>query len=182
VHALPAAVAASVGLATMGPLVGMALIELFTISDHPWIVWAYDRTILAPLLAATWRSTPLAILICWAAFGGLSRMAADAAELDGAGPARRFYHVAAVPRLPALVVAWLVALAIACGELSASILVVPPGVTTVPIRVFGLMHAGVRNQVSAICLTNVILFLLITTLVMTIGRFALRGMAQRPAW
>jgi ABC-type spermidine/putrescine transport system permease subunit II len=36
--------------------------------------------------------------------------------------------------------------------LACSILVVPPGVTTVPIRVFGLIHAGVDDQVAGLCL------------------------------
>ena len=37
--------------------------------------------------------------------------------------------------------------------------------TTVPIRVFGLLHAGVSNQVAAICLTNICGYLLVAMLV-----------------
>ena len=44
------------------------------------------------------------------------------------------------------------AFAWAAGDLACSILVVPPGVTTVPIRVFGLIHSGVDQQVAGICL------------------------------
>lgn len=50
---------------------------------------------------------------------------------------------------------WLAAFAIASGDLAASILVVPPGITTIPVRVFGLLHSGVDDQVAGICLTTV---------------------------
>lgn len=68
-----------------------------------------------------------------------------------------------------MLVAWLVAFAIACGELSATILVTPAGITTVPIRVFRLLHAGVRNQVAAICLTSIMGFLLIAVVVICLA-------------
>jgi iron(III) transport system permease protein len=70
---------------------------------------------------------------------------------------RRLIAVGVRSRLAALVAAWFVALALASGELSASILVVPPGVSTVSIRVFGLLHAGVGNQAAALCLTNLVI-------------------------
>ena len=55
----------------------------------------------------------------------------------------------------ALSAAWLAALAVSAGDLAATILTAPPGVTTVPIRVFGLLHAGVDDQAAGICLTVV---------------------------
>ena len=96
----------------------------------------------------------MAILICWFALSGLSQTLLDAAMVDGAGRLTRFRADRRRLRASALAVAWLVSLAIACGELPASILVVPAGVTTVPIRVFGLLHSGVTNQAAAICLTE----------------------------
>ena len=62
----------------------------------------------------------------------------------------------ALPQLaPTLVAAWLVGVIIALGDLAASILTVPPGVTTVAIRIFGLMHYGVEDQLAAICLVQI---------------------------
>ena len=179
-QALPAVFVVSAGLATAGPLVGLAVIHVFTLSDHPVMIWLYDRTIAAPVLALTCRCLPLTIMICWMAFGGLSRVMVEAAMLDGAGRLARFLHIGLAQRVPALAVAWLVAMAGACGELSASILVVPPGVTTVPIRVFGLLHAGVKNQVAAICLTSIAGFLLITVLIGFFGHRALGRIGWRP--
>jgi iron(III) transport system permease protein len=162
---LPAVIVAAAGAGTMGPLVGVVLIQVFTWSDQSLVVWLYDRTVLAPVLAATWRCLPMAVLICWFAFGGLTRVLLDAARVDGAGPITRFVWVGVAQRTSALAVAWLVSLAIGCGELSATILVVPPGVTTIPIRVFGLLHSGVTNQAAAICLTSILVFFLVAAVI-----------------
>jgi ABC-type spermidine/putrescine transport system permease subunit II len=35
---------------------------------------------------------------------------------------------------------------------------VPPGVTTLSIRIFGLLHYGVEDQVAGICLAMVLIF------------------------
>ena len=158
-RAVPAVIVAAAGAGTMGPLVGIALIRVFTWSDRSLVVWLYDRTVLAPVLAATWRCLPMAVLICWLAFRGLPRVLLDAARVDGAGPIARFVRVGVAQRTSALAVAWLVSFSISSGELSATILVVPPGVTTVPIRVFGLLHSGVTNQAAAICLTGILVLL-----------------------
>jgi len=172
----------SLGLATMGPLVGLALIWLFTLSDHPWLVWSYDRTILAPILAACWRSLPLSLLICWVSLGSVSRSLVDCATLDGAGRLTRLWHAGVMPRGSSLGVAWLVALAVALGELSATILVAPPGVRTISIRLFGLLHAGVENQAAAVCLMILGLYGVVTGLLVTAIRFAVRaaGSARLP--
>jgi iron(III) transport system permease protein len=90
------------------------------------------------------------------AFRTLHRDVLDAAALDGARGLRRMWWLGVRQRPAALGIAWLVACATACGELSATVMVSPPGMTTVSIRVFRLLHAGVREQVAAICLTNVL--------------------------
>ena len=49
----------------------------------------------------------------------------------------------------------MVAFAMASGDLAATILVVPAGVTTAAIRVFSLIHSGVRYEESALSLASV---------------------------
>jgi iron(III) transport system permease protein len=67
-------------------------------------------------------------------------------------------RIALPQRLPAVAVAWLVGLAVASGDLAASILVVPPGMETLSRRVFGLIHYGIEDQVAGICLAQVLVF------------------------
>jgi iron(III) transport system permease protein len=139
-------------LALPGPLIGLQVIGLLNQPSSPLLLWLYDRSIAAPVTAQAVRTLPLATLVCWYAFMSLSREPFEAAALDGAGRLDSFLRIALPQRKLALAGAWLVALATCLGDLSASILVVPPGLTTVSVRVFGLLHAGVDDQVSALCL------------------------------
>lgn len=180
-RAMPAIVLAAGGIGVLGPLVGVVLLQLMTAHDLPGLIWLRDQTILAPVLATTWRSLPPAIVICWLAFSSINQAMFDAAQVDGAGWRTQFVHIGVRLRMPALVVAWLVSLATACGELPASILVVPAGVTTVPIRVFGLLHAGVTNQAAAICLTSIVGFLLVATAIQWLIAVVLRRAARATA-
>ncbi len=54
--------------------------------------------------------------------------------------------------------AWLIGLALALGDLMASNLVVPPGVETLAIHIFNMVHYGIQDQVAGICLALLILF------------------------
>jgi len=45
---------------------------------------------------------------------------------------------------------------VAVGELAATVLVVPPGPTTISVRIFSLIHYGVDDRVAAICLVLVL--------------------------
>jgi iron(III) transport system permease protein len=51
-----------------------------------------------------------------------------------------------------LVAASLVAAVVASGDVPATLPVVPPGVTTVGTRLFGLLHSGARYQEAALAI------------------------------
>jgi iron(III) transport system permease protein len=151
-RAMPAWTLSACGLAIPGPLIGLGIIWIMDRSEPSILVWLYDRTILAPVLAISIRILPLAILCCWYVLRSVADDALDCAACEGAGPWLRFWLVAWTQRRFGLAAAWLAVFAVATGDLACSILVVPPGVTTVPIRVFGLIHAGVDDQVAGLCL------------------------------
>ncbi len=152
VKSLPALGVAAAGVAIPGPIVALLVINALNHEDAPLLVWLYDRTIFAPTFALLVRTLPWAIVICWVAFRSLSAETLESAELDGAGPVAQFLWIGAPQRRPALALAWLVSFVVASGDLAATILVAPPGVETLPIRIFGLIHAGVDDQVAAVCL------------------------------
>ncbi len=154
----PALAAAAVCLGTPGPLVGQAIIWLLNRPRCPWLCWLYDQSILAPWIALFAASLPLAALIMWHAFRSIPRELFDCAAIDGAGSLGQLCRIALPCRLPAAALAWVVAMAVSLGDLAASILVAPPGTTTLSIRVFGLLHAGVEDQVAGICLGLIALF------------------------
>ena len=145
-------------MAVPGPLLGIAMIRLLNQPpDSPLacLAWLYD-TNFAPWLVQTLRALPIVTLILWPALASVPQAMLDTAATDGAGWWRRLLFIVIPQRWPALVAAWLVGLAVAVGELAATVLVVPPGPTTISVRIFSLIHYGVDDRVASICLVLVL--------------------------
>ena len=137
-----------------GPLLGIGLIRLLNQpNDSPLagLGWLYD-TDFAPWLVQTLRALPVVTLILWATFSTIPQTVLDAATTDRAGWWRRLMWIVLPLRWPALVAAWLVGFAVAVGELAATVLVVPPGPTTISVQIFSLIHYGVDDRVASISL------------------------------
>ena len=148
-----------------GPLLGLAVIRTL---DRPigsplsFLAVLYDSNF-APWLVQTLRTLPVATLILWPALASVPQAMLDAAATDGTGRWGQLFRIAIPQRWPAVAAAWLIAFAIAIGELAATVLVMPPqrGATALSIQVFQLLHYGVDDRVAAICL---VMFFSIATL------------------
>jgi iron(III) transport system permease protein len=121
-------------------------------------------------LALTLRGLGPALLILAFAFRTIPRELLDAAQMDGAGPLRQFWQIAVPCRLPTIAAAGVIAFSAAMADLAASILVVPPGVTTLSIRIFGLLHYGVQDRVAGVCLALAAAFTLLAGTAMWLVR------------
>ena len=143
---------ALVCLVIPGPFLGLAIIGLLNRPGLPWLVWLYDHSILAPWMALTVRAMGPAVLVLWHGVRTIPQPMLDSAATEGCGWLGQLGRIVLPQRLPALGVAWLIGLALALGDLTASILVVPPGVETLSIHIFNLVHYGVEDQVAGICL------------------------------
>jgi len=145
-------------LTTPGPLLGLGVIHLLNRpNDSPlaFLGSLYD-TNFGPWLVQTIRALPLATLILWQALATVPQPMLDTAATEGSGWWGRLLRIALPQRWPAVAAAWFVALAIAVGELSATVLVLPPQqATAISVRVFQLLHYGVDDRVAAISLVMV---------------------------
>jgi len=176
----PAIAAVVLGLAIPGPLVGVALIQLFNHDLPPRLAWGdgykswllilYDNSPLAPILAQAIRALPLATLIAWHSLATLSDDVLGAAALDGLSPWQVFWRIALRQRWRAIAAAWLAALAVAAGDLAWVHLVTPPGMDLIQRRVFGLVHSGVEEQVAAIALVNIAFYSLLAAAILWLLR------------
>jgi ABC-type Fe3+ transport system permease subunit len=151
--------ALSLCLTIPGPLLGVATIRLLNQPpDSPlaFLAVLYDSKF-APWLVQTLRALPLATLILWPALASIPQVMLDTAATDSTGWWGILVRIALPQRWPAAAAAWLVAFAVAIGELAATILVMPPqrGATALSIQVFQLIHYGVDDRVAAICLVTV---------------------------
>jgi iron(III) transport system permease protein len=168
-RAVPAMVVCAMGLALPGPMIGLGVIWLLNRPD-PVFIWLYDRTIVPAVLAITVRTLPLAMVVLWHAFRSLGNDQVEVARTEGASWWSLLSRIAVPQILPALAVTWIGAFSLAAGDLAASILVNPPGMTTVSNEIFLLIHAGVHNKEAGLCLTQVFLFGLLAGIVVAIGR------------
>lgn len=139
-------------IALPGPIIGLGVIVLLN-HDVPPLAYLYDRTLLGPILAVVVRVWPLAFVALWWALHTLDDEPLDAAALDGAGSRRKLLSIALPQRWALVIAAGLAAFVIASGDVSASLLVLPPGPReTIARRMFGLIHIGADDQVAGVAI------------------------------
>jgi len=107
----------------------------------------------APLLFA-WalRFAPVAALLVERALRAIPADHLDAARAEGAGAFALFRAVQWPAARRAVGAGALAAFALSLGEVGAAILLMPPGTTTLGVRLLTLMHYAPTGQVSALCL------------------------------
>jgi iron(III) transport system permease protein len=115
---------------------------------------------------------PIATLVLWPALASVPQVMLDTAATDGTGWWGQLLRIAVPQRWSSIAAAWLIAFAVAIGELAATILVMPPqrGATALSIQVFQLLHYGVDDRVAAICLIMVFAVAMITGIAATLMR------------
>ncbi len=153
-----------------GPLVGLGLIRLLNQREYESLTYLYDRTILAPWLAMLVRCLPLTSLVMWHGLRSVPQSVTDAAQVDGASRWEMLRSVIFPLRGKHFLCAWLVGLTVSIGDLATTILVLPPGVSTLSTRIFGLVHYGVEDQLAALSLCAIGLFALLSTVVLVLCR------------
>lgn len=145
-------------LALPGPVVGLALIQLLNAPGRPVLNWLYDQTVFAPCVAMGVRAFAVATLIVWFTLGRLPRELFEIASLDGMPRHAQLRRIALPLGWRGFAAAWIAAWSVALADLSASILVLPPGVDTIALRLFERLHYGAEDQVAGVSLMLVIVF------------------------
>ena len=135
---------------TPGPIIGLAVVRLFRI-DVVGLDALYQRTLIPTMIALLFRAGPLAYWVLRAGYRGLDDTSLDASRLD----ASRWQRMWCIDRR-VLGTSFFLAFAGACvmasGDVPATLPVIPPGVTTVGTRLFGLLHSGARQQEAALAI------------------------------
>lgn len=149
------AITLAISCAVPGPLLGSWITKLFTATDWPLVHWLFDRTICAPVLASVGFCWPLAPLLVWFVFRKIAADALEHSAIEGAGVRSQFWRFGVLGNGRALAGCWLITLTFCFGELSATQLVLPPGIDTIPRLMLGLLHAGVDEMTAALTLVSV---------------------------
>lgn len=141
-------------LATPGPLLGVLAIRLVNQPSDSWLAplgWLYSSWAL-PWLVQSVKFLPIGAVLLVPLVRATPVDVVAAASLDGARPWGVLLRVVAPLHLHALAACWLVVLALSLGELSATVLVVPPGSPPIAVRLLSLLHYGVEERVAALSL------------------------------
>jgi iron(III) transport system permease protein len=138
--------------AVPGPIVGVALIGLWNRSGVAGTIYATNGMFLLVYLA---RFTPLATLAVAASLRRVLSSHEEAAAVSGAGWFRTMTHIVLPQVTLGLLAVWIIVFTLAFGELGASVLVTPPGESTLPIRIYTLVANAPPSQLAALALLQV---------------------------
>ncbi|MCA9171096.1 MAG: hypothetical protein KDB23_25660, partial [Planctomycetales bacterium] len=140
------------------PLLALGTSSIINRPDSDFLYYLYDRTLFVPWLAVSMRLFPLVCFILVPHLDAIPQQTLDVIRVSGGGRWTELRHAIWPAMRPTLIWLWLVTLAAAVADLSASILAVPPGVTTLSIRIFNLVHYGVTDQLAGLCLAVMLMF------------------------
>lgn len=170
--ALPPALAAALWLQRCGPearwpwllalaplalppaLVGIGLIGVY--NHEPLRLHGTDAM---PVLAAMARFLPLQALLVYGQLQRQDPRLIDAARLYQPSAAAGWLRIRLPLLLPGLSAAAALGFALALGELGATLVVAPPGRSTLTMRIYNYLHYGASDAVAALCLAMVLLSL-----------------------
>jgi iron(III) transport system permease protein len=142
-------------LAVPGPIVNLGVIWLLDRREPEWIGYLADRTLMGPILALQSRCLPVVFGILWLATHRFRQSREALLRLDRGLPwATRTWIVFSAIRLP-LFASLVISFFVAFADLSSYLLVQPPQVTTVAMRMFDLLHYGIKNRESGLALALV---------------------------
>lgn len=139
---------ATLPLAVPAPLVGIGLIVIW---NRPLWGGVYG-SVAMPLLAALARFTPLAALLLTAQLRRTDPLLVDAARVLQRRPVDTWLKVRLPLLAPGLLAAAALCFALTLAELGATLIVAPPGMATLTMRLYNLLHYGATEMVAGLCL------------------------------
>ncbi|XZE43342.1 hypothetical protein SH467x_002900 [Pirellulaceae bacterium SH467] len=139
-----------------GPLVNWS-IQRCLVDQTGWLGWIGNDTLAAPVLALQTRCAPILFGSLWIAAWRWEQRFGDLLALDGSW---RWAHWRALARpfCAGVTAVFFVSFA----NLESYLLVLPPSVTPVSMRMFELLHYGVQNQDAGLALSLVAVSVLAT--------------------
>jgi iron(III) transport system permease protein len=152
VQGLAADVLFIVLFAVPATIVGVALIGLWNRAGAAGAIYATKGMFLLVYLA---RFTPLAAVALAASVRRVPASHEEAAAVSGAGWFKTMIRIVLPQVRLGLLAVWVIVFTLAFGELGASVLVAPPGESTLPIRIYTLIANAPPEQVAALALLQV---------------------------
>ena len=142
-------------------VVGVGIIGLYNRPGFFNEIYSGPVIIIVAYLA---RFVSVAALLLAGNVRQISISSEEAAEVAGAGWLRTFTRIVLPQMWPGLAVAWVMAFIFTFGELGVTVLVSPPGESTLPVRVYTLIANAPSSEVAALAFVQLCMTLLSLTL------------------
>ena len=133
-------------------VVGIGIIGLWNREGAMGQVYSSQWIIVVAYVA---RFAPVAALMLAASIRQISTSSEHAAEVAGAGWTRTFASIVLPQLRIGLAATWVMSFIFCFGELGATILVAPPGESTLPVRVYTLIANTPSSEVASLALLQV---------------------------
>jgi iron(III) transport system permease protein len=149
-------------------VVGVGIIGLWNRPSVPINLYASPITIMLGYMA---RFLPVAVLIIAASVRQLPVSSEEAGEISGVRWLRGFWGIVIPQIRGGVIAAWIAVFVFTFGELGTTVLVTPPGESTLPVRVYTLIANAHEGEIATLALVQ-----LLTTVVpmcvfgLTVGR------------
>ncbi len=139
-----------------GPMLSLVLVSILSQSWFPAGEFLYSQTLLPTAIATMPRSLAVATGLFALGMYSQPQQMIDLTKLDGLKGFKRWLWIDWPLQKGFYAIAAFAAAYLSVGELAGSLLVAPPDVQTVSVRLFGLLHSGIRRQEAGICLVTVL--------------------------
>ena len=158
-------------VALPAPLVGIGLVALWNRAGAGGVY----GTAWMPVLAALARFAPLAALALIAQYRRVDPLLWDAARVFQVRDWQTTRRVRVPLLAPGLAAGASLVFALTLGELGATLIVAPPGQTTLTLRIYNYLHYGGSDVVAGLCLV----MLLLTLAAGVLGAYAMGAWSRR---
>ena len=142
-------------VAVPAPLIGIGLISIWNNSAAAGIYGSF----LMPVFASVSRFAPFAAIILFVQLRSLDPSLFDAARVFSRSRIHSLLQVTLPLLAPGLLVASALLSVLTFGELGATLIVTPPGFSTLAIKVYNYLHYGAAHEVAGLCLVMVVVTL-----------------------
>lgn len=143
-------------LAVPAPLAGIGLVAIF---NKPLIFDIY-QTVLMPVFASMCRFMPITSIILLSHMLRFDRSLIEAAQILENKSYLIWWKIKLPLMLPGIMVSSALVFIFSAGELGATLIVTPPGMSTLTIRIYNYLHYGASDTVSGLCSIILLLCLL----------------------
>ncbi len=129
-------------------ILGIGLIKVW---NTPLTGWFYGSSLII-ICGYLAHFIPFTIRVVYSSLQQLNRRTEEAAWLVSENQFRITARIIWPQIRDGLLIGFVISFVLAIGEIGVTLLVIPPGLTTIPIKIYNFMHYGAESTVAALCL------------------------------